>query len=291
MGKRVIEEILHYRIPIMAAIAIIGSIAYEHVSGMFPYQIKSTPQLFIISVMQFIVVAVCIVICCILLLTVIYRDQTGRNLFLDYVTFRRTIPELFRYFRNADPYRMDLRKLPAMSWKDADGVILGKAGRRLIYRKTSEGNYDGANFALFALPGGGKTTSQIIPSAMRFAGSILAIDIKGDIYNAVKDLRRILVFAPDDPARSCGFNPLYGIEFMSPTERKVLIEQIAAILVPEDKNGKYFVEGGRDCFCGIALYLLHQEIRTTFPDIVRGILSHDAFYWVTEIYNSDSFMR
>lgn len=182
---------------------------------------------------------------------------------------------------------MQERELPVLSWKNAHGVILGKKGKRLVYRPTSEGHYDGANFALFALPGGGKTTSQIIPSAMQFGGSVLAIDIKGDIYNAVKDNRQIKVFAPDDPEHSCTFNPLYGIESMSVTERKVLIEQIAAILVPEDKHGKYFVEGGRDCFCGIALYMLEQDIGTTFPDIVQAILMREAVSWITEIYNSD----
>lgn len=287
MGKRIIETVFHYQIPVLAVLIIISRIAYGCVPRMFPYQVKTSLQILIINVMQATVILSCIIICIFILMAVIYHDMTERNLILDRVRFKRSIPELFRYFSTADPYRMDLRKLPVMSWKEADGVILAKAGSRLIYRPASEGNFDGANFALFALPGGGKTTGQIIPSAMRFPGSVLAIDIKGDIYHSVKHLRRIRIFAPDDPEHSFTFNPLYGIEVMSSTERKVLIEQIAAILVPEDKNGKYFVEGGRDCFCGIALYMLENNVRTTFPDIVRGVLAHDAIYWIKEIYHSE----
>lgn len=291
MDKRmIIDALLHYRVPIIAGMVLLAKAAYDRMPKLFPRLVKSPAEIFIIDLFQGAVIVLCIAACLLNLLYVIYRDKSGRNLLADRHTYKRSIRELFRYFCDGTSHRIDQRKLPILDWREAGGVILGKVGNRLVYRPTSEGGYDGANFALFALPGGGKTTAQIIPSAMRFKGSVLAIDIKGDIYNAVRNLRRIRIFAPDDPEHSCSFDPLYGIEAMRPTERKVLIEQIAAILVPEDKNGKYFVEGGRDCFCGIALYMLAQDIKTTFPDIVRGILAHDAIHWITKIYESDCFL-
>ena len=287
MGKRIADLMRHYHALSLGIMTIILLLVWHRLETFHPLMSPHHMRGSIIDMLECLVLLLWICLCSAVMISTCYRDICGRNLLADRLIYKRTIPALFQYFRYADPYRMDLRKLPVISWKEADGVILGKVGKRLVYRPTSEGNYDGANFALFALPGGGKTTGQIIPSAMRFAGSVLAIDIKGDIYDAVKDLRRIRIFAPDAPEHSCTFNPLYGIEVMSSTDRKVLIEQIAAILVPEDKNGKYFVEGGRDCFCGIALYMLEKNARTTFPDIVRGILAHDAIYWITEIYNSE----
>ena len=88
--------------------------------------------------------------------------------------------ELVEYFHDADDKHIQKDKeLPIEYWKEAHGVILGHVGKYLVKRESSAPG----NFALFSLPGGGKTTAQIIPSAMRFAGSVLCIDIKGDVLH------------------------------------------------------------------------------------------------------------
>lgn len=217
----------------------------------------------------------------------IYRKRTGgRSYIVDHAKYGRTYGELSKYYENADPYRIQEETLPVEDWRDAEGVILGKVGRRLIKRPSNAVG----NLSLFSLPGGGKTTSQIIPTALRFAGSVLAIDIKGDILHWTKDKRRIKVFAPDDPESSCHFNPLYGIQKMSKADRRVFLEQIAYVLVEDetDSAGKYFVEGARDFFCGIASCLLNQDINTSFTEIVRAILHGDPFTWVKTVVKGDS---
>ena len=210
-----------------------------------------------------------------------YRRRTGRNFLEDRLTYNKTYHELVRFYEDADPYQLDTSTLPQKNWKDADGIILGKVGDRLIYRPT-----DGeGNLAVFALPGGGKTTAQLVPSALRFGGSVLAVDIKGDILNQTKNSRTIKVFAPDDPTHSYHYNPMARVPYMTVDERRTYIEQLSMILLPDsqEKDGKYFVDGGRDFFCGIALFLLDQEPETTLPDIATAIVTGNVFTWAKQI--------
>lgn len=216
-----------------------------------------------------------------------YKDVTGRSLWRDQRDYSRNYWQLIRYYRNADPHRLNPKTLPIANWREVDGIILGKVGNRLIYRPTSADRGEGRNFLLMGRPGDRKTVSQIIPTALRFGGAVLAIDIKGDIYNATHESRNIKVLDLTDLSQSCCFNPLYGIDEMSLTKLKVTLEQIATTMVPADPNGKYFVEGGRDMFVGVALYLLMKNIHTSFAEISHGILHKNAIEWITEIHESD----
>ena len=221
---------------------------------------------------------------------VYYSDKTGgRSLYHDRRDYHRTMWELLRTFKDADPYRMKEDNLPYMSWKNASGVILGKSDYRLIYRGTWEHGGDGANYIVFALPGAGKTTSQIIPSALRFGGSVLAIDIKGDLLNACHDKRKIKVFAPDDPETSEHYNPLAGIKDLKTSELKTFVEQMAIILIPEEhsNDSKYFTDGARDLFCAISLYLISENPGITLPDIARRIITGNVIDWINKIRESD----
>ena len=223
------------------------------------------------------------------LTSVYYSDKTtGRSLFHDKHDYHRTMTELLSTFSDADPYRMNEDDLSYISWKNASGVILGRSDNGLIYRGTWEHGGDGANFIVFALPGAGKTTSQIIPSALRFGGSVLAIDIKGDLLHACNGKRRIKVFSPDDPEVSEHYNPLAGIKDLRMSELKTFIEQMAIILIPEEhgNDSKYFTDGARDLFCAISLYLIREKQGITLPDIAREILIGNVIEWINKIRES-----
>ena len=214
-----------------------------------------------------------------------YAEKTGgRNCFKDNLKYERSIFDLLHFFSDANPYYLDPSTLPVEDWRTAEGIILGKIGNRLIKRPSN----GVGNLMVFSLPGGGKTTSQIIPSALRFSGSVLAIDIKGDILHYTRNHRNIKIFAPDDPENSVHYNPLFGIESLSEIERRNYIEQISYIVLPDsqDKDGKYFVEGGRDYFNGVAMYMLDQNIETTFPEIAQAIVNDNAFDWAKRIASS-----
>lgn len=212
-----------------------------------------------------------------------YKQKTERCYSTDHTLYKRSFMELIKFFQNADPYQIQINTLPKEKWTDAEGIILGKIGDHLI-KRPSEGV---GNLALFSLPGGGKTTSQIIPSAMRFSGSVLAIDIKGDILHYTKKHRKIKIFSPENPNISCHYNPLDGIDKLSISDRKIFIEQLAAILIPDEPDGKYFTDGGRDYFCGISLFLLAADIHTPFTQIIQNILHGNAFNWIQRIIASD----
>ena len=112
------------------------------------------------------------------------------------------------------------------------------------------------------------------------------IDIKGDILHWTKGRRRIKIFDPEDPD-SCHFDPFRGIREMTLSARRVFIEGMAEILVQEEEGGKYFTDGGRDFFSGIALYMLHENINTSFMQVVDSILHGNGFDWVTRIVEGD----
>lgn len=214
-----------------------------------------------------------------------YQQKTRREYRRDskrYSALSRS--ELEEHFANADPYQMDVSELPVQDWHDAKGVILGKVGNRLIRR----GSAEAGNLAVFGLPGTGKTLAQLVPTALRFGGSTVVIDIKGDILEYTKDERNIKVFSPEDPGTSCHFNPLGGVQNMDTAELRVFLESLALAILPDPKEKEhYFTEGGRDFFCGVALYLLTQDINTPFRDIVSAILRGNAFQWAHEISESD----
>lgn len=249
-----------------------------------PFQQTSSPPVYPIHL---IAVMLSLVVIIFPVMVVRYKDETGgRNCFKDMRGTGRSYGELLAYYKDADPYRLSLSEFPIGNWKNVEGVILGKVGQRVICRSAFEKGGEGSNYALYALPGAGKTTCQIIPTALRYGGSVLAIDIKGDIYKVTKGKRRIKVFAPDDPKNSCHYDPLSGIKLLSPMERRTYLEQMAAVIVPEDKENKYWHETARAYFVGIALYCIEWNI-LTLPDIAQEILQGNGVDWVMTIKDSN----
>ena len=296
MGRKILDGLLHYGMIQFGAAALIlyltfdllyetlWSLIFGDIQELFRIKdITSARILFII------VVALWIMFYFIYLRNTLYHDKTGRSYGPDHGKYGMTYGELVDYFHDADNKRIPKEELPAESWKDAEGIILGHIGKYLVKRAS-----DGVgNLALFSLPGGGKTTSQIIPSAMRFKGSVLCIDIKGDVLNWVRKhiKRKIKIFAPDNAKISCHFDPLGGIKKMDITARKAFIENLGFALVPDESgdNSKFFVDGGRDFWNGISLYLLAQDINTSFMDIVNAILNDDPFSWITRVRDSEVY--
>lgn len=225
-----------------------------------------------------------------------YYSKTGRHYAGDNAKYKRDYHSLVSYFKDADPHRLDTSDFPIQSWKNTKGFVLGvtdeknKAKQRLI---TIPSNTEG-NFAVFGPPGSGKTSGLAIINAITYNGSVLAVDIKGDLYSYVSkhSKRKIIRFCPDHPnalQESYHFNPLEGVDRMDVTDRKLYFESVATVLIPDDggSDGNYFTSRGRKMFQGISHLILHENPDASFPDITHAILQGNVFEWVTKAMESD----
>lgn len=237
-----------------------------------------------------------------------YADKTdGRNYQKDHRKYKRSFAELAEYFSDADPHKMDTSVFKQEDWRDTEGIILGKTEDDRLVKIPSDAE---ANIAVFGSPGSSKTTGIAIPSAMSFSGSVLAVDIKGDIYNFCKNKRKILRFCPDLKdaqgnsialQESKHFNPFAGMKEMNQTERKLFLMNMAATLIPEEggNEGNYFTSRARKIFQGIVQYMFYLNPDITFPEVLHAILHpgqqglvsipnlpYDIFEWVQRIMRS-----
>lgn len=214
-----------------------------------------------------------------------YTFLTGRKYGIDHRRFDRNYHDLVQYFKDSEPHKLDTTSFPQINWRDAKGIVFGLHNKRLIQIPSDSE----CNIAVFGPPGSGKTSGLAIINAMTFQGSVLAVDIKGDIYNFVSQHsdRKILRFCPDSTTAlqdSIHFDPLYGLDQMDETDRKLYIESISVILIPEEggEAGNYFTSRGRKMFQGITHLILYNKPDASFPDIVHAILEGNIFDWVTK---------
>ena len=232
-----------------------------------------------------------------------YKLLTDRYYPKDHKHFHKSYQELISFFTKNDPYKMDIESLPIEDWNNADGIILckykDKSGQYRLVKRESSAN---GNLVSFGLPGSGKSTTQASTSAIRFNSTlkkggcgVFAISIKGDLLNFVRNKRtNIKVFTPDKEEGSYHYNPLEGVMQMNKTERRSFVENMSIIICHDEvgENAAFFVNGSRDYFCSITLYLLYLHDlgelpnELTFPEIVDFILSEDVFNLTMKIKNS-----
>ena len=220
----------------------------------------------------------------------LYFSKTGRHFRKDHRRYKRGYFELMEFFQNADPHRLDTTIFPEQTWNTTRAIIFGTYGNKLI----SIPSDSECNIAVFGPPGSGKTSGIAIINAMQFKGSVLAVDIKGDLYHYVSkhSKRKILRFCPDNPdalKESCHFNPFSEIDKMDMTAKKLYLKSIATILIPDEggSDGNYFSSRARKILQGITHLILHRTPDANFPFVIHSILQGNIFDWVTESMNSD----
>lgn len=221
-----------------------------------------------------------------------YRYKTGRNYGSDNGKYKRNYYELVDYFKDADPHKLDTSDFKSQSWHDAKGIIFGSDQGRLIKIPSNSE----CNIAIFGPPGSGKTSGIAIINAMNFQGSVLAVDVKGDLYNYVSNhsKRKIVRFCPDSPTAlkdSCRFDPFAELTRMDDTDKKLYLESVATVLIADEggssSDGNYFTSRARKMFQGITHLILHSNHDASFPDVIHAILRGNVFEWVTKAIESD----
>lgn len=224
-----------------------------------------------------------------------YKYLTGRSYAKDHHQYNKTYTELVDFWEKSDPYKIDIEKqLPVEDWHTAEGVILGKAKDKFgTYHLLKRDSTAPGNLICFGRPGCGKSTTQAATTAARFNADrtdggcgVFAISIKGDLLNFVKDKRKnIKVFTPDNAVGSCHYDPFAGLSEMSLTDKRTFAENMSQIICPDEEgeNAAFFVEGARDYFCSILLYLcfMHETGKISgplrFPEFVDAILNDNVF--------------
>lgn len=213
-----------------------------------------------------------------------YAQLTGgRNYIEDRRKYNMSFDELIDFFSNAEQHSLSNCDFPVGFWKEEEGIMLGDAEGHLVHiPSVSE-----ANIFAVGTPGSGKTSGIVIPTCLRYGGSVLAVDIKGDIYNACKSTRSIRRFCPDLKDEdgnnialdySARFNPFSDIKYLNPTEKKLFLANMALTLIPDQPgaDGNYFTSTARKIFIGITSYLLEKKPDVTFPEVLHAILHHQA---------------
>lgn len=224
-----------------------------------------------------------------------YKYLTGRSYAKDHHQYNKTYTELVEFWEKSDPYKIDIEKqLPVEDWHTAEGVILGKAKDKFgTYHLLKRDSAAPDNLICFGRPGCGKSTTQAATTAARFNADrtdggcgVFAISIKGDLLNFVKDKRKnIKVFTPDNAVGSCHYDPFSGLSEMSLIDKRTFAENMSQIICPDEdgENAAFFVEGARDYFCSILLYLcfMHETGKISgplrFPEFVDEILNDNVF--------------
>lgn len=223
-------------------------------------------------------------------LSISYRAKTGRSFVSDRLKYGLSYHRLITYFQQSEPHKLNTSNFPISSWAEYRGLIFGHDGEHLI----AIPSHSEINAAIFGPPGSGKTAGFAIINCMQFDGSVLAIDIKGDIYNYVHSHsdRHIIRFSPDAPNAldiSCQFDPFFGIEDMDETAQKLFLENMAVLLIPDEggDTGNYFSSRARKLFQGISHLLLFKNSNISFPEVIHAILEGSVFDWVQEAIQSN----
>lgn len=250
-----------------------------------------------------------------------YKVLTERNFSSDSSKYHRSYQELVQYFSDSEEHKMDLSNCKEGYWQKQHGLVVGAVEDPKEIKKLKKQNSSintkkktkkkkvkksapkklslitlpsdtETNIAVFGPPGSYKTSGLAIINAVTFEGSVLAVDCKSDIYNYAKKYRRIVRFCPDDAdpiKNSIRFNPLQGINEMSVTDKKLYLDSMATILIPEEggSEGGYFTTRARKYFQGIAHLLLFENKDISFPDIIHSILGGNPFDWVKKAMENE----
>jgi type IV secretion system protein VirD4 len=115
----------------------------------------------------------------------------------------------------------------------------------------------------------GKGVGVVIPTLLTFGGSVLALDVKGELFGLTSRARasqghKIFKFAPFDPAgRSHSYNPLLDLIKMPESRRFSEARRLAAnLIVAKGKGAEGFLEGARDLFVAGILACIERNTPT-----------------------------
>lgn len=184
----------------------------------------------------------------------------------------------------------DVRKAKLLT---GEGIILGRWNNRVL-------TFPGQQYVLMAAPPrSGKGVSIAIPNLLNYPGSVVCMDVKGELRDATSGYRKsrgqeVYVFAPfDNDACTHRYNPLGYVREDERLRMKDLLK-LAHMIYPRDDGksasdaGIFFAEQSRNLFVALGLYLLETPaLPRTIGQMLRIVASDGRPLrdYITEIIN------
>lgn len=115
----------------------------------------------------------------------------------------------------------------------------------------------------------GKGVGVVIPTLLTFTGSVIALDVKGELFELTSRARKaggdhVFKFTPLDPERRTNcYNPLVDIMALSPERQFTEARRLAANLITAKGEGaEGFINGARDLFVAGVLACIERGTPT-----------------------------
>jgi type IV secretion system protein VirD4 len=190
-----------------------------------------------------------------------------------------------------DPYGVALRELMTQGaswfspadiensllcpWTSDSQLVVGRLGEALL------GFEGGESLLTVGPPGCGKTQAQVIPNVLTYAGPLIALDIKGEVFEATAGHRqergsRVLKFSlMNDGADRHAYNPLDFID----ADAATLWDEAAAfaallITRPAHDRDPFWVNSARDLLAVhvAATLLLEKSSDRTLATVMKRLM-------------------
>ncbi|MDI4665323.1 Ti-type conjugative transfer system protein TraG [Xanthobacter sp. AM11] len=158
-------------------------------------------------------------------------------------------------------YRVDREIVHELPFDPADRATWGQGGRAQLL--TYKQDFDSTHMLFFAGSGGFKTTSNVVPTALRYSGPLICLDPSTEVAPMVKEHRtralgrEVMVLDPTNPI--AGFNVLDGIEGSKKKEEDIV--GIAHMLLSESvrfesSTGAYFQNQAHNLLTGLLAHVM-----------------------------------
>jgi len=201
-------------------------------------------------------------------------------------------------------YRVDKELVHEMPFDPNDPSTWGRGGKAPLL--TYKQDFDSTHMLFFAGSGGYKTTSNVVPTALRYTGPMICLDPSTEVAPMVVEHRRktlqrdVMVLDPVNPIM--GFNVLDGIE--TSTKKEEDIVGITHMLLSESarfesSTGSYFQNQAHNLLTGLLAHVmlspefegrrdlrsLRQMVSQPEPSVLatlRDVQEHSASAFIRE---------
>ena len=158
-------------------------------------------------------------------------------------------------------YRVDKEIVHELPFDPNDSSTWGQGGRAPLL--TYKQDFDSTHILFFAGSGGYKTTSNVVPTALRYTGPLICLDPSTEVAPMVVEHRtralgrEVMVLDPTNPIM--GFNVLDGIETSKQKEEDIV--GVAHMLLSESirfesSSGAYFQSQAHNLLTGLLAHVM-----------------------------------